>query len=501
MAEKRELEILIQAKDQASQTIKGIEGTLKNLEAPFKKVSQVGAVAFGALSVAVGSTIKAFAESEAQLTRTDQAIKNIDLEAMGTDFGTASQKARDFGSSLQKLSGISDEAGAESFAKLLAITNDYTEAQKLATLASDLSISKQIDMDSATKLVSMAIAGNTRILKEYGIEVAEGASKQEILGAIMEKVGGQAEAYGQTTQGQLQIMKESFGDLQEEIGSAFIPVLSSLLEAVKPIIDNVISWVSQNKELVKNIVLVVGGITAFMAVAYPLIKVIQIATTVFKALQVVALLFNTTLWANPITWVIAGIIALIAIIWVLIANWDSVVQVWQTSIAIIRDLFAKLGEWIDTVFARTFNWVILKIENLKNAFKAVGDFISNIFLSIGESIKGAFKATINFVIDKINWLIKQANKITSALSVVPGVNIPRIPEIPMLAKGGIVNKPTLAMIGEAGAEAVVPLNKRNNPLGGGLTIIVNGDVSGQDLIDKVSEAIMGNLRNNTQLAL
>ena len=58
----------------------------------------------------------------------------------------------------------------------------------MATLAADLSIAKQIDMDSATKLVSMALAGNTRALKEYGIEVDDSMSKQEVMGLLMEKV-------------------------------------------------------------------------------------------------------------------------------------------------------------------------------------------------------------------------------------------------------------------------------------------------------------------------
>ena len=50
-------------------------------------------------------------------------------------------------------------------------------------------------------------------------------------------------------------------------------------------------------------------------------------------------------------------------------------------------------------------------------------------------------------------------------------------KIPLLAKGGIVNSPTLAMIGEDGPEAVVPLNRKNNPdgigLGGGMTVNIN----------------------------
>ena len=59
------------------------------------------------------------------------------------------------------------------------------------------------------------------------------------------------------------------------------------------------------------------------------------------------------------------------------------------------------------------------------------------------------------------------------------VGMPNIPEIPTLAKGGIVNRPTLAMLGESGPEAVVPLGRGR---GAGMTInlVINGDVNGFD---------------------
>ncbi len=80
MAENRELQILITAKDQASQTMKGVEGTLKNLEAPFKKVSTVGAVAFGALSAGIASAVKSSSEVE--------SIK-ISFERLSKELGTS----------------------------------------------------------------------------------------------------------------------------------------------------------------------------------------------------------------------------------------------------------------------------------------------------------------------------------------------------------------------------------------------------------------------------
>jgi len=71
--------------------------------------------------------------------------------------------------------------------------------------------------------------------------------------------------------------------------------------------------------------------------------------------------------------------------------------------------------------------------------------------------------------------------------------MPQIPTIPNLAKGGIVTKPTLAMIGEKGPEAVVPLGR-----GAGMTInlVINGDINGMDdfeakVTSVIRDAVLG----------
>jgi len=71
--------------------------------------------------------------------------------------------------------------------------------------------------------------------------------------------------------------------------------------------------------------------------------------------------------------------------------------------------------------------------------------------------------------------------------------MPQIPTIPNLAKGGIVTSPTLAMIGEKGPEAVVPLGR-----GAGMTInlVVNGDINGMDdfeakVTSVIRDAVLG----------
>lgn len=520
MAENRKLQILITAKDQASQTMKGIEGTLKNLEAPFKKISQVGAVGFTALSAGIGKTVKDAAEFQSVA---------MSFERLSKDLGASGDEM------LAKLNEVSKGTIANKDIMLsvnkavaLGVGNNMEDLAKLMEIARVKGSALGLDTTQAfNDMVTGIGRGSPMILDNLGIITKGWAEEASALGVamdaqfIMNKIinDGSVELANMgevllTPQERLQQMSKQFKDLSAGIGEVFLPIIQDVLNAVLPIIQRFSEWVKNNQELVKNIVLITGAVLGFMAVAYPLIKVIQIATTVFKALQVVALLFNTTLWANPITWVIAGIVALIAIIWLLWNNWEQISNWLAEKMEWIRLKFDEALNWVaqkvqwvsDTIMSiweTITNWISSKIDILKNAFGTLRDWVVSIFNTIGESIKGAFKATVNFVIDKINWLIKQANKISSALSVVPGINIPSIPEIPKLAKGGVVNRPTLAMIGEAGPEAVVPLNKRNNPMygQGGLTIIVNGDVSGEELIEKVGEGIMNKLRMNTQGAL
>lgn len=110
-----------------------------------------------------------------------------------------------------------------------------------------------------------------------------------------------------------------------------------------------------------------------------------------------------------------------------------------------------------------------------------------------EGFRNVVNATVNFVADAFetmaNAVIMTINAIIRAFNILPGKNIPTIPHlsigsiggnsaqgggggIPKMAEGGIVTSPTLALIGEAGPEAVVPLSKMGGM--GGVTINVNG---------------------------
>lgn len=99
-------------------------------------------------------------------------------------------------------------------------------------------------------------------------------------------------------------------------------------------------------------------------------------------------------------------------------------------------------------------------ELLKSIPKLAGALGS----AMADLAKSAGKGLANGLIDAVNWLIKKVNdalEFTIPVPLAPDikVNAPDIPLIPKLAEGGIVDRPTLSVIGERGAEAVVPLDR------------------------------------------
>jgi phage-related protein len=128
----------------------------------------------------------------------------------------------------------------------------------------------------------------------------------------------------------------------------------------------------------------------------------------------------------------------------------------------VTGIGATILGWISEIPAKLRE----KISNFREAGAAlIGGFVDGI-KNAGGVIEGIAGNVWNAVRELLNGAI---NKINAALEFtinLPGKNISiNAPDIPQLAKGGIVNSPTLALIGEDGPEAVVPLSRKHNPGG------------------------------------
>ena len=158
----------------------------------------------------------------------------------------------------------------------------------------------------------------------------------------------------------------------------------------------------------------------------------------------------------------------------------------------VTNALANVSAWFGNMFTSAYNAV-------KNAFSSIGGFFSGVWSTVqsifvnagqkvGSAVGGAFRSAVNGVLGTIenvvNGFIGMINGVIGMINKIPGVSLGGIGyvSLPRLARGGIVDSPTVAMIGEAGKEVVMPLENTGflqtmgrvvggavvNALGGGL---------------------------------
>lgn len=170
--------------------------------------------------------------------------------------------------------------------------------------------------------------------------------------------------------------------------------------------------------------------------------------------------------------------------------WEQIQLYFGFIIDIFKGDFAgawdKVKEIASNAFEQGKKLGSMLVDGLMAALKAIGGAVGDLANTLADAFVGAIKwALNNIVIDPINFAISKA---VDALDVTlgPFVNFPSVDEfIPRLAEGGIVTGPTLALIGEAGPEAVVPLDG-NHGMGGPTYITVNvTGVSGEEVVNAI----------------
>ena len=277
-------------------------------------------------------------------------------------------------------------------------------------------------------------------------------------------------------------------------GGVIVDVLNGVVNGL----SKVGGWINENKPIVEIFAIVVGS----FALAWGLVSA---ALVIWNGVGVIAAGVTTALGiafefaTSKIGFITLIRGAVIAIGILLYKHWDVVkakaIEVWD----FIKEKLNQFKEWLGNVFATDWSQKFGFLGDILNAFLAITrgifDSIKRIFGGIIDFIVGVFtgnwkrawqgvqdifggimnglqalvKAPLNGVIGLINAAISGLNKIK-----LPSIDIPffgtvggwgfNIGKIPYLAKGGIIDNPTLAMVGEAGKEAVVPLENNTQGL-------------------------------------
>src|SRR3990172_3375571 len=185
---KTDLEIIIKARDEASATLKNIQSQATSLGKNFT-------IAGGLITGALGLAVKAAADAEQQVARTNAITKTLSSVAAdaGIDLEELAGWFEDVGDKAVKL-GFDNEQVSLSMAQLTKSTGDVMVGQRAVGLAMDFSRARGIELEGATNAINLALQGSPKVLRAYGIELEDTATKTEILDALTNAFGGTATA-------------------------------------------------------------------------------------------------------------------------------------------------------------------------------------------------------------------------------------------------------------------------------------------------------------------
>ncbi|WP_308779805.1 hypothetical protein [uncultured Clostridium sp.] len=275
-------------------------------------------------------------------------------------------------------------------------------------------------------------------------------------------------------------------------------IIVDVLNGLADVLTNIGNWISEHKPIVETFIIILGSFALAWGIVTTAIKIWTIVSGI-ATIATGTLGATVAFLTSPITLAVIAIGALIAIGVLLYKHWDVVkakaVEVWDG----IKVKFEEFKNWLGNVFSTDWsqkfgflgdilNGFLVNIKNkwdsIKQIFQGIIDFVAgvftgnwsrawqgvvNIFSGIIGTLGAIVKSPLNAVISLINAAISGLNRISINIpNWIPGFGGKsfglNIPKIPYLARGGIIDSPTLAMVGEAGKEAVVPLENNTEGL-------------------------------------
>jgi len=330
-------------------------------------------------------------------------------------------------SAMSRASGVADTEYRKALEALVRGTKDVGIAMNDMNLVMDISTATGMDSASVADALAKAYQGNFKALRSLSPEMSTMIKEGASLNEVMDVLGG---TFGGATATSAETAAGKMKILKNSIGETKESIGAALLpvlEAVLPVLNKFAAWAQDNPQAFLAIAAAIGLVAAAI-----------VATNIAMAL-------------NPFALIAAGVALLVAAL---------------------------------VVAYNKFDW-----------FKTGVNAIIN-------GILGAFESVVNGAIMMVNGIIRAYNAIPIApdINTIAHVNLPSIGgnsatqaasrmNIPRMAEGGIVSAPTLALIGEAGPEAVVPLDRLNT--GGGVTINVTGGLATSA---EIGESVVNALR-------
>jgi len=458
-------------------TNKEVESGLAKVGDGFKKFGKLAAVGFAAASAAavvVGK--KLFEAAEAAGTanaRIEQIATSIDL--FGDEAGVVSSRLVKLAEDQAKLTGVSRTTIKETSALLLTFKGVAASADEVGGVfdraqraALDLAAagfgSATSNATQLGKALEDPIRGLTALTRSGVTFTAEererikvlqesnrlGEAQAIILEAIEKQVGGTAEATANASD----ILRESFGVLVDQIALALAPAFQNLTDVAARVIEKLTDlWDVHGPAVIEFF----ERAQARAAELWDVFRNQVVPVLVDLRDRFIDLLTRFREWWQRVG---PGVLdSFRRLKQPLIDVWNAIKEAW-TQVSLLFAAF-KRGEGDGQGFQRFIDFLVIGIAALAKVIETVINLLSRLLEVMRKVVDSkAFQAVLSGI---------------GSLASGIGSGIQRLGSFVGLAEGGIVTRPTLAMVGEGGEpEAVIPLSKMGGM--GGVNITINGAI-------------------------
>lgn len=570
MAKKEfEVALILSAQDKASRVV---AETMARSQKSIASMSKMGDKAFavgrttGAIGLATAASLGIFVnaaeESEIATRRLEQTFRT-----MGETDNRAAVAAAAYASELQTKIGVEDEEIMMVQSKIATFKKASDETARMSGIfdratqsAFDLAAggfgeasSNAVMLGKALQNPALGAAALSKagalnkadipLIKQIQATKGLGAAQEYVLKAVERQVKGQA-ANTATSASKMRIQ---FGEVAETLGKTLLPSVSKAMAEVGKIANRFNNWSQKNPELTSSIMkgaaalaVLSLGVSAASFVFGGLFKVLALGKSLFTALKAAQLAYtvataagagvtggmtaamtalNLAFLANPITWVVIGIVALIAAGYLLIKNWDKVKlffgKVWDGikigfskfldfvknwgvlllgPVGLIIKYWDKIPGWFAAIWTKVKTWFTSALDwylSLPKKFLNIG---SDIVMGIWNGIKAKAAALFDFVKgigSKIASTFKNVLGIASPSKVFMdyGVNITQGAQ-----KGIEKGQPSLVGATNKMGKSVSPnpIGGSRSGAGGGITVhfapVISG-AGGSDIASEIKKLI------------
>lgn len=325
------------------------------------------------------------------------------------------------------------------------------------------------------------------------------------------------------------ILQANFGDMQAAVGNALLPTLANLSAAMLPLVEQLGPILTGTLEELSPVITdLAGQIPGLLESFLPMIPVIGELAGIFLELaaDLLPVFVDLIMALMPIFTELAPVIAefigdaMEILVPILVQLIDALIPIVEALLPVFMELFEALApvalELIEAMlplidlllpllidflefltpiliyvaeifgdilvasvgfFADSVEWITGKIEEFSDFFETVWNGVKSFFQDIINGLIGGFEGFVNGAIRGVNRVVDAINSLSFTVpDWVPelggrsfGFNLRRLSEISLprvaLAEGGLVTSPTNALIGEAGPEVVIPLDRFERMMG------------------------------------